>query len=159
MPPVEKRGKNDAKLACIGLMIPILLHAGPAFALWCGDDLIMEEQSAFEVRELLKNNECGELLRAEESGSVREVVRWHDPFFYPHFGFYAHRYHHHRGCSGPGWRPGFHRTVSEIEKIIKWRVRIRNKQGAPYCFDLVFKNGVLQAIGIGEPCGSADSPE
>jgi len=145
--------------AFIGLITIILLDSGPVFALWCGDALIMEDQSAFEVREVLENNECGELLTVEEIGSIRKVVRQPDPFFYPHIGFYGHRYSHHRGYYGLGWRPGFTRVVYDAEKIEKWHVRIKNHQNVPYCFDLVFKSGVLRTIGIGDPCGSADSPE
>ncbi len=146
-------------LACVGLFITTFLHAGPVFALWCGNALIMEDQSAFEVREILKKNECGELLAAEEIGSVREVIRRHDPFLYPRLGFYGHRYHPHGWYYGPEWRSGFGRRVYHSEKFEKWRVRIQNRQGLPYCYDLTFKNDVLRAIGIGDPCGSAFSPE
>ncbi|MFP4350048.1 MAG: hypothetical protein ACOC3W_08855 [Thermodesulfobacteriota bacterium] len=144
---------------CIGLFITILLHSGPVFGLWCGDALIMEDQSASKVREVLESKDCGELLIAEEIGSVREVVRRHDPFFFPHIGFYGHRYLHHGGYYGLGWRPGLNRIIYDSEKIEKWRVRIKNRHGVPYCYDLIFKSGVLRTIGIGDPCGSASSPE
>jgi len=140
-------------------MISILLCSGPVSALWCGDALIMEDQSASEVREVLESNECGELLTAEKIRSVREVVRGHNPYFYPHLGFYGHRYHHHGGYYGLGWRPGFNSVVYDSEKIEKLRVRIKNRQGVAYCYDLTFKSGVLRTIGIGDPCGSACSPE
>lgn len=145
--------------ACIGVMFTILFHSAPVLALWCGDALIMEDQSALEVREIIEKAPCGELLASEAIGSVRKVVRREDPFYYPDYGFYGHRYHYHGGYAGLGPRPGIGRIIYHSEKIEEWRVRITNPRGVAYCYDLVFRSGVLRAIGIGDPCGRTQVPE
>lgn len=136
----------------VGLALLLLFLANPVFALWCGHDLIMEDQSTFEVRGMLEQGDCGEILAVERIGTVRQrVEEWDDPYFYPEIGFYGH-HHRHGGYIGFGFQQRIGGIEYSSEKIEKWRIRLKNRQGISYCYDLIFRSGILKSIWIGEEC-------
>jgi hypothetical protein len=115
-------------LICVAL--PALLFPLPAAAIRCGDLLIREGDTAFEVRATLRRENCGAVLYARTVAyEEREAWKKSDP--------------------DDGDR-GFHRrTVRPVEH---WVIRVRNIGGVFYCHDLRFKGGVLVDIDTGRNC-------
>lgn len=120
--------RRPTLLLCFTL--PALLWPLPAQAIRCGDLLIREGDTAFEVRATLRQEDCGAVMYAQtvefEERGVRETPDPEDEN-----------------------REFYRRTVRPVEH---WVIRVRNIGGVFYCYDLRFKGGVLVDIDIGRNC-------
>ena len=101
-----------------------VLSANPAIALKCGNDLIQEGDTTWEVRTVLTNN-GGKIIGKEYKGLKRDPDNYNSD-------------------SGGG--------ISNEKKIEKWIISLPGGSGKPLCCDLTFIGPILKKIGSVVEC-------
>jgi hypothetical protein len=116
---------NKLLLYIFLILILSVLSANPAIALKCGNDLIQEGDTTWEVRTVLTNN-GGKIIEKGYSGLKRAP----DNFF-----------------SDAGGA-----DISNAKKIEKWFISLPCGSGGPLCYELTFIGPILKKIGSGVEC-------
>ena len=107
------------------IILLLVLSANPAIALKCGNDLIQEGDTTWEVRATLTNN-GGKVIGKESMGVQRAPENY---------------------ASDTGGA-----DISNAKKIEKWFISVPGGFGSPYCYELTFIGSVLKKIGSGVEC-------
>jgi len=108
------------------IMLLLALSANPAIALKCGNDLIQEGDTTWEVRTALTNN--GWKIIGKENAGINRTSESHT-----------------LNDTGRG-------DISNAKLIEKWFVSIPGESGRPYCCELTFIGSILKKIGSGVEC-------
>lgn len=107
------------------IILLLVLSANPAIALKCGNDLIREGDTTWEVRTMLTNN-GGKIIGKENAGVKRAPENY---------------------ASDTGGA-----DLSNAKLIEKWFISVPGGFGRPSCYELTFIGSILKKIGSGVEC-------
>jgi hypothetical protein len=113
----------------IGILSLAIFSPPPAEAIRCGDLLIREGDTAYEVRTTLANQNCGAVVSETTVALEREGRRI--------------------GEDGEAEDRRYRETVRPVRR---WIIRVQNIGGVFYCYPLRFRSGIVEEIGIGRRC-------
>ena len=119
---------------CLIILLLALL-ANSAFALRCGNDLILIGDTTMKVRLALKSKNCGEIIEKEFAGETEHRTFNAKTKYYPAYSKTKGHY------------------TSDTKKIEKWFIMVKSSYGGiHYCYELTFVDSKLKEIGSGIKC-------